>query len=231
MRLRDIQNELKTMGVPYSDCFDKESLTIRLREAREGKFGTKPESSSTETTQARTTPTASTPPIDLESASKILQDLRSKSIKELKIECSSRSLRYATFLEKEDFVQAIWNDMKNVASFSVSGVLRPGFVADITGTQLDEELTSDTTPLLLDIYATWCGPCKMMAPELEKAASELGSRCRVAKLDSDKHPQWAARYKVEGLPTILLLHKGQIQARVEGACMKDKLVDLAKPHL
>jgi thioredoxin len=228
MKLRDIQTELKSMGVPYGDCFDKESLTTRLREAREGKFDIKTHAFIPESTEVTSTPT--TQPTNLD-ANSILEDLRSKTLKDLKIECSRRNLRYATFLEKEDFVQAIWKDMKSIEKFSVSGVLRPGVATEVTGEQLDQELTSDATPILLDVYATWCGPCKMMAPELEKAAQELGSRCRVAKLDSDKHPEWAGRYQVQGLPTILLLNKGKVQGKVEGACMKDKLVELAQPHL
>ena len=228
MKLRDIQDELKTRGVPYGDCFDKESLTTRLREAREGKHKSK--NNGTIQESAPVSVAANPPSTELDSDS-ILEDLRSRSLKDLKIECSRRNLRYATFLEKEDFVQAIWKDMKSIASFSVSGVLRPGVASEITGAQLDQELTSDTTPILLDVYATWCGPCKMMAPELEKAAQELGSRCRVAKLDSDQHPEWASRYQVQGLPTILLLHNGKVKGKVEGACMKDKLVELAKSHL
>lgn len=70
-----------------------------------------------------------------------------------------------------------------------------------------------------------------MAPELEKVADELGYKCRVAKLDSDQHPAWAGRYEVQGLPTTLLIHKGQVQDRLEGAFTKDKLLELAQPYL
>ncbi len=164
-------------------------------------------------------------------AKSILADLRSQPLKELKLQCSRRNLRYATFLEKEDFVQAIWKDMQAVASFSVSGVMRPGKVTEISGEQLDQEMTAHDTPILLDVYATWCGHCKMMAPELDKVAEELGKKCRVAKIDSDKYPEWAARYKVQGLPTTLLIHKGQVQGRLEGAFMKDKLLELATPYV
>lgn len=64
-----------------------------------------------------------------------------------------------------------------------------------------------------------------------KVAEELGSKCRVAKLDSDKHPEWAGRYQVQGLPTTLLIHKGQVQGRLEGAFMKDKLLELAQEQM
>lgn len=238
MKLREIQEELKTMGVPYGDCFDRESLLCRLRDAREGKVTGTPkattttdqQSSSTDTTASAAASSSNSVKQELDAKS-ILADLRSQPLKELKLQCSRRNLRYATFLEKEDFVQAIWKDMQAVASFSVSGVMRPGKVTEISGEQLDQEMTAHDTPILLDVYATWCGPCKMMAPELDKVAEELGKKCRVAKIDSDKYPEWAARYKVQGLPTTLLIHKGQVQGRLEGAFMKDKLLELATPYV
>mmetsp|Transcript_106793 Transcript_106793/g.298946 ORF Transcript_106793/g.298946 Transcript_106793/m.298946 type:complete len:280 (+) Transcript_106793:127-966(+) len=231
MKLREIQAELKDLGVPFGDCFDRDSLLCRLRDAREGKIETKPSAAAAAAASDEKASTDSAKPTVQLDADVILADLRSQPLKELKIQCSQRNLRYATFLEKEDFVQAIWKDMQAVASFSVSGALRPGKVSDITGEQLDGEISSYETPILLDVYATWCGPCKMMAPEMDKVAEELGSKCRVAKLDSDKHPEWAARYKVQGLPTTLLIHKGQVQGRLEGAFMKDKLLELAQPHI
>lgn len=157
MKLREIQAELKDLGVPFGDCFDRDSLLCRLRDAREGKIETKP--SAAAAAAAASDEKASTdsakPTVQLD-ADAILADLRSQPLKELKIQCSQRNLRYATFLEKEDFVQAIWKDMQAVASFSVSGALRPGKVSDITGEQLDREISSHETPILLDVYATWC---------------------------------------------------------------------------
>ncbi len=231
MNLREIQAELKTMGVSYGDCFDRESLLSRLKDAREGKLEGKKSVSDTTASASVTVGASSTSVASDLDADAILADLRSQALKELKLQCSRRNLRYATFLEKEDFVQAIWKDMQEIASFSVSGVLRPGKATEISGDQLDQEMTSHDTPILLDVYATWCGPCKMMAPEIDKVAEELGTKCRVAKLDSDKNPEWASRYRVQGLPTTLLIYKGQVQDRLEGAYMKDKLLELAQPHL
>lgn len=85
--------------------------------------------------------------------------------------------------------------------------------------------------IFLFVCFMYTGPCKMMAPEMEKVAEELGSKCRVAKLDSDQHPEWAGRYKVQGLPTILLIHRGQVQERLEGAFMKDKLLEMVQPYI
>jgi thioredoxin len=169
-------------------------------------------------------------------ADKILAELRSSDLKALKLQCSRRNLRYADFSEQEDYVQAILENMQQEASFSVTGALQAGQVSDLTGNQLDEELMSSAmtvadTPILVDVYATWCGPCKIIAPEMKKVAAELGSACRVAKLDSDRYPEWAGRYKIQGLPTTLLIYKGQVQDRLEGAFTKKQLLELARPYL
>jgi thioredoxin 1 len=222
LKVRDIQAELRDLGVDYYDCFDREAMVCRLRDARAGDVApTTPKAKATTVEKPKTLP----------DATEILADLRSKSVKDLKLECSRRNLRYATFLEKEDFVQAAWKDMQETCGFSVSGALRPGQATDVTGEQLDQEMTSSDTPILVDVYATWCGPCKMMAPELDKLAAELGKQLRVVKIDSDQHPAWAGRYAIRGLPTTLLMYKGEVVKRVEGAVMKDKLLEMVQPHL
>jgi len=238
MRLREIQSELKELGVSYQDCFDKESLINRLVDAREAKEVPRVDERATKPTAATSSTTSKSSSVKENSSNnveenqeEILADLRSQSIKELKLACSRRNMRYFSFLEKEDFVQAIFQDMLNVASFSASGALRPGTVGDLTSDQLDDEMTNHETPMLVDVYATWCGPCKMMAPEMDKLAEELQGKCRVAKIDSDKHPEWAGRYKVQGLPTTLLIVNGEVQDRKEGAFMKAQLMDFVKPHL
>jgi thiol-disulfide isomerase/thioredoxin len=90
----------------------------------------------------------------------ILNDLRSKSIDELKLQCSRRSVRYAGLEEHDDLVQAIVNDMNDLQDYSVSGHLYPRSVTDISSDTLEEELGSDI-PMLLDVYAPFCGPCKL----------------------------------------------------------------------
>jgi hypothetical protein len=156
MKLRDIKDELKGLGVPFGDCFDRDSLLCRLRDAREGKIETKTadDGDGKEEGNGDTSSAAPAKPmIELDTDS-IIKDLRSQPLNELKLQCSKRNLRYFSFLEREDFVQAIWKDMQAVASFSVSGALRPGKVSDITGEELDQEMTAHETPILLDVYAS-----------------------------------------------------------------------------
>jgi hypothetical protein len=149
LKVREIKAELQDRGVSFVDCFDRESMVCRLRDAREGTAPTT--TASTETTSS--TPASPSPKVELPDREEIVADLRSKSLKDLKLECSQRSLRYATFLEKEDFVQAVWKDVEEVFGFSVSGALRPGKSSEISGEQLDQEMTdADTsTPILLDV--------------------------------------------------------------------------------
>eukprot|EP00934_Nitzschia_sp_Nitz4_P001394 Nitzschia sp. Nitz4//scaffold8_size234185//53357//53836//NITZ4_001239-RA/size234185-processed-gene-0.268-mRNA-1//1//CDS//3329559752//1394//frame0 len=117
------------------------------------------------------------------------------------------------------------------APFSVTGSLQPGVVADVSGDVLTEEMASHDTPLLVDVYAHWCGPCKVLAPEIEGVAQTLGDKCRVAKIDSDEYPEWTDQFSIRGLPTILVIHKGTVLDRLEGAYPRDKILEMVNRHL
>ena len=121
--------------------------------------------------------------------------------------------------------------------FSLSGCIMPGYVATLSEDQLELEQNngnndkgSSSSPLLVEVYAPWCGPCKMIAPELKAAAQELRDSCRVAKIDCEAYPEWAAKHKIRGLPTVLLFSKdGTTEVnRLEGAFGKEKIVELVE---
>jgi thiol-disulfide isomerase/thioredoxin len=238
MKLRDIQSELKNMGVSYADCFDRDSLTRRLLEARNGETPvTRCEPEAVAQTpvdvdmSSKPRDDASTSPFDREAT---LNELRSLGIKELRTELANRRIQWRSMLEKEQLVQALLSARESAHHFSPSGALCPGRVVDVNADQLSLELSKPaSTPLLLDVYATWCGPCQMMSPQLTAAAEELGDSVRVAKIDSDKYPDWASRLRVGGLPTVIVFDgaTGSELERVEGALMKDGLVQLAKKHM
>jgi thioredoxin len=237
MRVKEIQNELKQRNVSYSDCFDKESLVKRLKEARNGTAKSQDENKDSIETEEKDTNFNSQP--EPSSGSKKafdrdakLQELRSMRIRELKEECGRRRIRWAQFVEKEDFVQALIKAIQSAADFSVSGVMQPGEVTDLSGDQLEQELSqSSDAPLLLDIYATWCGPCQMMAPQLKEAAAELGGRMRIGKIDADKYPNIAQKLKAGGLPTVLILNGKEELQRIEGALMKDQILQFVGPYI
>jgi thioredoxin len=71
-------------------------------------------------------------------------------------------------------------------------------------------------PVLVDFYATWCGPCQMMASILEQVNAQMGSRLRVIKIDTDKYPALATEYQVHALPTLMLFKQGEAIDRIEG---------------
>ena len=78
------------------------------------------------------------------------------------------------------------------------------------------EIVKSDIPTLVDFYATWCGPCKMMSPVLERIKNEMGSQVRVLKIDVDKNQDAAEKFKVRGVPTFILFKKGEIQWHQSG---------------
>jgi thioredoxin len=91
-------------------------------------------------------------------------------------------------------------------------------------------ISSSDTPILVDFYATWCGPCQMMAGILEEVKGQMGDRLKVVKIDSDKYPDLATEYHVYALPTLILFKQGKQVEKIEGvmqaAALKEKLVAL-----
>ena len=114
----------------------------------------------------------------------------------------------------------------------------------VSGEELEAMLQEWETPLVVDAYATWCGPCLLMAPEFENAAQDLSGKVRFVKLDTDLEPQMAGRLGIMGLPTLLFLDKNDdkeaveqgkapvavLKERIEGALRKESIVDLCNYH-
>ena len=81
----------------------------------------------------------------------------------------------------------------------------------------DEMLSGATTPVLVDFYATWCGPCVMLSSELQKVGKALGEEnIQIVKIDTEKYPKIASKFNVEALPTVLLFKGGEVVDRIEG---------------
>ncbi len=91
-----------------------------------------------------------------------------------------------------------------------------------------QEILNDDTPVLVDFFAEWCGPCKMMAPELKKLADQQGENLRILKVDVDKNPEAASHYAVRGVPTLILFKKGQQLWRQSGAMGAAQLSTIIK---
>jgi thioredoxin 1 len=95
-----------------------------------------------------------------------------------------------------------------------------GKVSDAT---FDSEVLKAKGPVVVDFWAEWCGPCRMIAPALEEIAGSLGEKVKIVKLNVDENPQTAAKYNIQSIPTLLIFKDGDMSSRQIGAAPKQKL--------
>ena len=101
----------------------------------------------------------------------------------------------------------------------------------VTDDSFDDDVVQANKPVLVDFWATWCGPCLMIAPILEEIADEYTDQVTVAKLDVDENPQTPAKFGVMGIPTLILFKEGEAVERITGYMPKDRLLAKLTPHL
>jgi thioredoxin 1 len=95
-----------------------------------------------------------------------------------------------------------------------------GKVSDAT---FESEVLKATSPVVVDFWAEWCGPCRMIAPALEEIAGSLGEKVKIVKLNVDENPQTAAKYNIQSIPTLMIFKDGNMSSRQIGAAPKQKL--------
>ncbi|OAY58471.1 thioredoxin Y2, chloroplastic isoform X2 [Manihot esculenta] len=94
-----------------------------------------------------------------------------------------------------------------------------------TFSSFDELLENADKPVLVDFYATWCGPCQLMAPILDQVSATLKDTIQVVKIDTEKYPSIADKYRIEALPTFIIFKDGKPLERFEGAFSKDRFIE------
>lgn len=104
-------------------------------------------------------------------------------------------------------------------------------IKHVSDDSFSNDVLSSSTPVLVDYWAAWCGPCKMIAPILEEVAGEFGDRVTIAKLNVDENQQTAAKFGIRGIPTLMLFKDGQVKATKVGALSKSQLTEFLNESL
>jgi thioredoxin 1 len=102
---------------------------------------------------------------------------------------------------------------------------------EVNDNNFQTEVMQSDKPVLVDLWAIWCGPCKMIAPIVEEIAKEYDGKLKVAKLDVDANPKTAMQFNVRSIPTLLLIKGGQVVEQIIGAVPKRHLIDKITPHI
>ncbi len=104
-------------------------------------------------------------------------------------------------------------------------------ILQLTDATFEQDVIRSSDPVLVDYWAEWCGPCKMIAPILEEIASEYSGKIKVAKLNIDDNPQTPPKYGIRGIPTLMLFKNGNVEATKVGALSKSQLTAFIDSNL
>jgi thioredoxin 1 len=102
---------------------------------------------------------------------------------------------------------------------------------ELTDANFDAEVLRSGLPVLVDFWAVWCGPCKMIAPVVEELAKEYHGGLKVGKVDVDNNPEVSTRFGIRSIPTLLLFKGGKVIEQIVGAVPKRNLVEKVAPHI
>ena len=96
-------------------------------------------------------------------------------------------------------------------------------VGKVSDADFETDVLNSSTPVVVDFWAEWCGPCRMIGPALEEIAGQLGDKVKIVKLNVDENPKTAAKYGIMSIPTLMMFKGGEIASRQVGAAPKQKL--------
>ena len=102
---------------------------------------------------------------------------------------------------------------------------------EITDANFQQEVLNSETPVLVDFWAVWCGPCKMIAPVVEEIAKEYDGKLKVGKVDVDNNPEVSAKFSIRSIPTLMVFKGGKVVEQIVGAMPKRNLLEKVVPHI
>lgn len=104
-------------------------------------------------------------------------------------------------------------------------------VVHLSQKNFESEVLKSITPVMVDFWAEWCAPCKMISPIVEEIAQELNGKLKVTKLNVDQAQELAARYHVMSIPTLMIFKSGKVVELIVGAMPKEQLLEKIRPHI
>lgn len=104
-------------------------------------------------------------------------------------------------------------------------------VQEVTDQNFNEEVLSSNKPVLVDFWASWCAPCRMLAPTIDDVARDYADRAKVVKLNVDENSETSFKYNIKGIPTLLLFKDGEIKDQIVGATSKDHIARMIDKQL
>jgi thioredoxin 1 len=104
-------------------------------------------------------------------------------------------------------------------------------IVELTDANFDSECLKSQTPVLVDFWAVWCGPCRMISPTVEALAKEYKGKLKVAKMDIDAHQRVPQKYEIRSIPTLLIFKGGNVVGQIVGAVPRAKIEEAVKKHL